>query len=166
MKDNGCVQENMTGIRVAGIVIRGNKLMFMQQIVGEKLCNVFVGGGVYIGEKLEEAMLRELSEEANVTGDILFGPVVSRDHESDNTDYLFVINLSDEQNPSLGYDPEIPDGDEQVLKGITWRDANDDYEKFTNADKFFFRVLLDEAVKQHTDSDWVCVIKKILDKTI
>ena len=78
----------------------------MQQIVSGKLCHVFVGGGIEENETPEQAVLRELKEEANVDGKIIYGPVHIANKEH-NHEYFFLLSINDDQMPKLGYDPEI-----------------------------------------------------------
>ena len=144
--------------RATGIVIRDNKLMFMQQIAHGKLCNVFVGGGVEENETSEQAILRELKEEANVEGDILFGPTIL---ETENhIEYVFIVNINSDQIPILGYDPELP-ADKQDLKGIIWRDWGDK-EKFNEIDKKYISIITAHAEEQNIQADWVKSLKNVL----
>ena len=62
--------------RATGMVLSGSKVMFMQQVVDRNLHHVYVGGGVEENETPDQAILRELSEEANVVGNILYGPTI------------------------------------------------------------------------------------------
>jgi diadenosine tetraphosphate (Ap4A) HIT family hydrolase/ADP-ribose pyrophosphatase YjhB (NUDIX family) len=147
--------------RATGMVLHGNKIMFMQQVVNGKLCHVFAGGGVEENETPEQAVLRELKEEANIEGEILYGPVRkaggARDYE-----HFFLITIDDNQVPALGYDPEIPEGEETALKGIVWRDIDDDLDKFTEIDKDYISLLTTHAMKQNVQADWLKTLLKIV----
>jgi len=147
--------------RATGMVLRGNKIMFMQQVVGGKLRHVFAGGGIEGDETAQQAVLRELREEANVEGEILYGPVHktggARDYE-----HFFLLTIGDDQVPKLGYDPEIPAGEEQVLKGIVWRDVDDDRDAFTETDRDYISILVTHAAERNIQADWLEVLKRIL----
>ncbi len=54
-------------IRVAAIVVRGNDILLAQHRKADESYWVLPGGGVDYGETIEEALVRELQEEANVT---------------------------------------------------------------------------------------------------
>ena len=142
--------------RATGIVINSNKIMFMQQMVHGKLRHVFVGGGIEENETPEQAILRELKEEANVDGSILYGPVKHK------TEYVFVIKINEGQEVILGYDPEIPKDEEQVIKNIVWRDLILDKEMFNEADKEFINAVISQAAEENIQADWLESLKKVL----
>ncbi len=59
--------------RVQAIIIQDKKVLFGAGMVNEKdFRHFFIGGGIEEGESPEEAILRELREEANVDGIIVF----------------------------------------------------------------------------------------------
>ena len=75
------------------------------------------GGGLEKGETPAEGALRELKEECNVQGrlirqtsHIMYAP--------DDEAYSFLIEIGDQQ-PSLGHDPEVAQG-EEVLVDVRW----------------------------------------------
>lgn len=147
--------------RATGIVLRNNHIMFMQQVVHDKFCHVFVGGGIEENETPEQAVIRELKEEANVDGAIIFGPAILSTRDFKN-EYVFLLTISDEQMPLLGYDPEIPEDNEQMLKGIVWRDIDEEKDKFTEIDKDYISVLTIYATEQNIKADWLKQLKSIL----
>jgi len=53
-------------IRAVGIIIQDNQLLIMERERGEDQYFVFPGGGVEEGETVEEAVVRELREEASI----------------------------------------------------------------------------------------------------
>jgi diadenosine tetraphosphate (Ap4A) HIT family hydrolase/8-oxo-dGTP pyrophosphatase MutT (NUDIX family) len=147
--------------RATGMVLCGNKIMFMQQVVSGKLRHVFVGGGIKTNETPEQAVLRELREEANAEGEIIYGPVYIPNKEL-NHEYFFLLTLHDDQIPKLGYDPEIPEGEEQVLKGIVWRDIDDEHDKFTETDRDYILKLTTHATEENNQANWLPILKKLL----
>jgi len=147
--------------RASGIVLRDDKIMFMQQIVSGKLRHVFVGGGIEENETPEQAVLRELKEEANVDGRIIYGSVYRPSKEL-NHEYFFLLSIDDDQMPKLGYDPEIPKGEEQVLKGVVWRDIDKEHEKFTAVDKDIISILTTHAKEKNIQADWLNSLSKVL----
>jgi len=143
------------------MVLRGNKIMFMQQVVGGKLCHVFAGGGVEENETPEQAVLRELREEANVDGTILYGPVYKKGGAREY-EHFFLLTIGDDQIPTLGYDPEIPEGEETALRGIVWRDIDDDCDDFSEVDKDYLTILTSHAMEHNVQEDWLKKLLKII----
>jgi len=109
--------------RAQCLVVRGNKLLMMRnrQDGDEWYCTP--GGGIEPGETPEQAALRELQEECNVTGTIIrktsewVGPF-----DPDEFFYTYHVDIG-EQIPSLGYDPELPDN--PILVDACWMALNE-----------------------------------------
>jgi ADP-ribose pyrophosphatase YjhB (NUDIX family) len=75
------------------------------------------GGGVELGETVQEAAVRELEEECCVTGKIVRQVSHLRDELSvDSVTFLMDI---DDQEPHMGSDPEFT-GDDQILVDLRW----------------------------------------------
>ncbi len=144
--------------RASLIIIRDNKFLFVEQLVKEKLRNVFIGGGVEDGETPEEAALRELSEEANIKGKIVFGPAVLVTEMLEN---IFIVSIPENSEPVLGYDPELP-LDKQEIKRLIWRDPNEEIDKFNSFDKKYFSTIVNEAKKQNSKDEWVKLLEGII----
>lgn len=66
MSDNG----NDVRIRVAGILIRGNRLLLIAHKKNDEIYWLLPGGGVDYGESLDEALIREFMEELNISVDV------------------------------------------------------------------------------------------------
>ncbi len=66
MSDNG----NDVRVRVAGILIRGNRLLLIAHKKNDDIYWLLPGGGVDYGESLHEALTREFMEELNISVDI------------------------------------------------------------------------------------------------
>lgn len=137
--------------RACAIVLSGDKFMFMKQMVHGRLCRVFVGGRIEEGESAEEAVLRELREEANVAGEILYGPVMI--HTQYHVEHIFIVDIGN-QSPTLGYDPELHMGT-QVLKGIAWVDSTKEREVFNEYDMRYVSAVLDDATQNHISGVWL-----------
>ncbi len=144
--------------RASLIIIRDNKFLFVEQLVKEKLRNVFIGGGVEDGETPQEAALRELSEEANIKGKIVFGPAVLVTEMLEN---IFIVSIPENSEPVLGYDPELP-LDKQEIKRLIWRDPKEEIDKFNSFDKKYFSTIVNEAKKQNSKDEWVKLLEGII----
>jgi ADP-ribose pyrophosphatase YjhB (NUDIX family) len=145
--------------RACGIIIRNNKLMFIEQKYGNEFFHLFVGGGVEENETPEQAVIRELNEEATVSGEILFGPVTVSGKR--RVEHMFIINIADDAEPSPGYDPEFP-MDDQDITGVIWLDADIDIKIFTDKDIEYFKLIITDAEKQKVNSEWLIVLKRIV----
>jgi 8-oxo-dGTP pyrophosphatase MutT (NUDIX family) len=66
LSDNG----NDVRVRVAGILIRGNRLLLIAHKKNDDIYWLLPGGGVDYGESLHEALTREFMEELNISVDI------------------------------------------------------------------------------------------------
>ena len=145
--------------RACCIVIRDSQLLFVQQTIREgALRQVFIGGAIEEDETPHEAALRELAEEANVQGEIIFGPAL---YEATLKEYVFIVRIPDDAQPTLGYDPELAH-DKQVIHGLIWRDAVTAVEQFNRVDCAFFQAVVDEAEKMDVQAPWRDVLEGIL----
>ena len=144
--------------RACGIILRNNKVMFIEQWYDiDDLRHMFVGGGVEENETPEQAVLRELHEEANITGKILFGPITVTKRR---TEHIFILSIGD-QEPTPGYDPEYA-ADDQDITNILWYDADDDIDLFNDVDIGYFRLVIEEAEKHNVSSEWADILKNIV----
>ena len=50
-----------------------------------------------------------------------------------STEYVFLIDVSDEQKEIIGQDPEISEGEEQAIKDVRWLKLNE----FTERERAF-----------------------------
>ena len=103
--------------RVQAIVHRdGRVLMVRHRVAGcEHWC--LPGGGLLDGEAPEVGVLRELTEECNVQGVIVRQTSHLAYSPGDET-LTFLVDIGDEE-PTLGQDPEVAEGDE-VLLDLAW----------------------------------------------
>ena len=79
------------------------------------------GGGVEMGESLEETAIREAREEVNLKIKII-RYLFKRDYQN-GTEYCYLAEPEGNCEVTLGYDPELSI-DEQVLKRAEWIDIN------------------------------------------
>ena len=104
--------------RAQCLVTRGNKILMVKHRLDNDEWYCSPGGGIEKGETPEEAAIRELQEECNVTGNIIKRTSVWVDpYDDENYFYTFHIDIG-EQSPSLGYDPEFTLN--PVLTEIRW----------------------------------------------
>ena len=110
----------------------------------------FIGGAVEAGETPEDAIIREVMEEINVKGNIVFK--FNKEIEKNSTTFLVDIR---NKKPTLGYDPEEINEDLhqrtlQKLIFIPLKDKDD----FTNIDINYFNVLLSECKVRNYYPKW------------
>jgi ADP-ribose pyrophosphatase YjhB (NUDIX family) len=147
--------------RVQAIIIQNNKVLFGAGIVnGGELRHFFIGGGVEEGESPEAAVIRELKEETNVDGTVIF----KFTKEYTENHHTFLVDIGS-QTISLGYDPE----DEEVEMPIHLRTLQsiefipiDEYNRFTLIDIEYFRILLQECNNRGIYSQWIVAMKTLV----
>ena len=109
--------------RAQCLVVRDGKILMMKNRHGNEEWYCTPGGGIEPGETPEQAALRELREECNVTGTIIKKTSEYSVPEGDfyfglhTFFYTYLIDIGD-QTPSLGCDPELPD--DPILAGVRW----------------------------------------------
>ena len=104
--------------RAQCLVIRSNKILMVKHRSEEGECYCSPGGGIEAGETPEQAALRELQEECNVSGTILKRTSIYTDpYDSEKFFYTYHIDIG-QQTPSLGYDPEFVDN--PILTEVRW----------------------------------------------
>lgn len=90
--------------RVQGIIIQNGKAILGYGCVDKSdkiFRHYFIGGAVEAGETPEDAIIREVMEEINVKGNIVFK--FNKEIEKNSTTFLVDIR---NKKPTLGYDPE------------------------------------------------------------
>jgi 8-oxo-dGTP pyrophosphatase MutT (NUDIX family) len=151
----------INGTRAQCIVIQNGEVLFGYG----KGHHFFIGGRLEDGETPEQAALRELTEEANVEGTILFridepaSPDRLSSVYSDHATFLVDIG---EQMPILGTDPEEADpGDEISLAGLEMVPLTD-IAAFTWIDIRYFASLVSECVKRNAEFPWLGEMNDLL----
>ena len=92
--------------RAQCLAIRNGKILMVKHSIGDDEWYSCPGGGIEAGETPEEAAVRELLEECNVTGTIIKKTSEYVDpFDNDNFFYTFQMDIGN-QVPSLGFDPE------------------------------------------------------------
>jgi len=115
--------------RAQCLVVRDNKILMVKHRHGGDEWYCTPGGGIELGETPDQAALRELLEECNVTGVIV---KKTGEHSVPEGDfhsglhaffYTYQVDIGD-QTPSLGYDPELT-SEEQYLVDVRWMALNE-----------------------------------------
>ena len=110
--------------RAQCLVVRDNKILMVKHRHGGDEWYCSPGGGIEEGETPEQAAIRELKEECNVSGTIIKKTSEYVDPFDDCTFfYTFHIDIGD-QTPSLGYDPEIS-AENAILTEVRWMALNE-----------------------------------------
>ncbi|OEF97224.1 hypothetical protein BHF71_11170 [Vulcanibacillus modesticaldus] len=137
--------------RVQAIIIQDKKVLFGYGLINEnEHRHFFIGGGIEVGESTEEAIIRELKEEANVEGRIIFK--FKNDIQKNHNTFLVDIG---NQKVKLGYDPEEISLKEEkkTLQGIKFLPIRDTHE-FSQVDINYFKLLLSECDIRDYRPEW------------
>ena len=109
--------------RAQCLVIRDSKILLVKHKQGNDEWYCSPGGGIEQGETPEQAAIRELQEECNVSGTIIKKTSEYIDPYDDNNFlYTFHVDIGN-QTPSLGFDPEF--SETPVLIEIRWMSLNE-----------------------------------------
>jgi 8-oxo-dGTP diphosphatase len=100
-------------LRVRAIILQGNSLLLIHRVKGERVYWVFPGGGVEMGESIQDAMAREVQEELGVkvsVGDVFTEHQLNAQSEEGEQReiFLFCNILSGELGSGTG--PEFRQG--------------------------------------------------------
>jgi 8-oxo-dGTP pyrophosphatase MutT (NUDIX family) len=118
--------------RSLALVIRENKILIVQTYRFGRYTNELPGGGIEPNESPEDTAIRELFEECGVCGKIL-RPLNVLHREDGSIEYVFLVEVQDNEEIHIGYDPEIPEGQEQEIRNVCWMS----FEEFSERDKAF-----------------------------
>ena len=144
--------------RAQAIVIRNQKMLFAYGMIRNELRHSFIGGRIESGETASEAVLRELKEEANVTGQIIFK--FAQEIRANHQTFLVDIDLAE---VTLGNDPEEStlQPNERSLQDLLWLDLRDKH-LFTDIDKEYLSLLRDECNRTDYSSSWLSLVAEII----
>jgi len=148
--------------RAQAIIIEDNKILFGYGNIRGKLGHFFIGGGIEVGETACEAVLREVNEEINVKGKIVFEfrKEVSEKH------FTFLIDIGKEKC-TLGHDPEEAEWEKKclTLQQLVWIPFSDK-ERFTAIDKAHFMILIEECIERKLNPEWLTELKQLVGNKI
>ena len=105
--------------RCQSMVIREDRILLVEHVLFGRDFYTLPGGGIEEGETPEQAALRELSDECNVSGKIVRPLTVEYKPDLESRVYTFQVEIPEEERPLKGIDPELPE-DEQSIVGVAW----------------------------------------------
>jgi 8-oxo-dGTP pyrophosphatase MutT (NUDIX family) len=148
----------MAYIRAQALVVQNSRVLFGYG----KGIHYFIGGTVEEGETVEEAAIRELREEANVNGTILF----RLSQEVFPNTVTFLVDIQ-QQVTRLGYDPEEIETDplKKQLAGIEFIPL-DRLDSFTAIDIEYFVILMAECRRRGIDFPWLEIMNFLIKQKI
>ena len=114
--------------RSLALVVRNGKILMIHTYRFQRYIYELPGGGIEAGEMPEEAALRELKEECGLVGTIE-RPLNVLHRSNENTENVFLVDVSKEQEATVGFDPKIAEGEEQAIKAVCWKELSELSEK-------------------------------------
>lgn len=104
--------------RSQAVVVQNGKILLVREQVAGRTFFCLPGGGIEVGETPEEAALRELKEECNISGEIVRKLSVQYKPDNRGEVHTFLVNMYRGQQPTKGIDPEL---EVQVISGVAWK---------------------------------------------
>lgn len=110
--------------RSQAMVCRDGRLLLVEhRMKGRDFFNL-PGGGIEENETPEEAALRELNEEAGVTGRIVRPLAIEYKPDLESWIFTFLVEIPEDSVPHKGIDPELSES-EQTIVGVAWRSLDE-----------------------------------------
>ena len=106
--------------RSMALVVRDNAILMIQAFRRNSYIWELPGGGIEPGETAEEAAIRELKEECGLAG-VINRPLNTIHCKDGSTEYVFLVDVPEEQEAMVGTDPEVSNGEEQSIKKVGWK---------------------------------------------
>lgn len=107
------------------LVVRADKILMIKTLHFNRW--ELPGGGIEKDETPEEAAIRELKEECGLDG-IVNRPLNILHCKDGSVEYVFLVDVSDEQEAIIGTDPEAQT-EEQFIKNVCWKKLDELSEK-------------------------------------
>ena len=114
--------------RSMALVVRKDRILMIQTFRHNRFIWELPGGGIEKGETPEEAAIRELKEECGLDGKVL-RPLNTLHCKAGSVEYVFLMEVSAEQEAIVGMDPEVAPGKEQSIKNVCWKKLRELSEK-------------------------------------